>query len=71
MKVKEKQTKNLLNKEYFYMIKPYLGNIINDHKAHWKWKIHLRNKVIDYKTQGEWKIQLTITNNFISSKDFD
>ena len=40
--------------EYFDMIRPYLRDIINDHK-----------------TQGESKIQLTITINFISSKNSD
>ena len=34
------------------MIKPYLSDLINNHK-----------------TQGEWKIQVTMTINFISSKD--
>ena len=40
--------------EYLYMIRPYLSDIINDHK-----------------TQGEWKIQLTVSINFMYSKDFD
>ena len=26
---------------------------------------------MDYKTQGEWKIQLTISINFLSTKDSD
>ena len=34
------------------MIRPYLSDMINDHK-----------------TQGEWKIQLTMSINFMSSKD--
>ena len=34
------------------MIRPYLYNIISDHKK-----------------LGEWKIQLTMSINFISSKD--
>ena len=33
------------------------------------WKVHSGNKVIDYKTQSEWKIHLSMTINFISSKD--
>ena len=49
------------------MIKPYLSDIINDHKAH---EGQVGNIVIDYKTTlGEWKIQLTISINFISHKD--
>ena len=55
--------------EYLNMIRPYLRDIINDHKTQGKWKVHSGNKVIDYKTQGEWKIQLTMRINFISSKD--
>ena len=51
------------------MFRPYLRDIINDHKTQGKWKVHSGNKVIDYKTQGEWKIQLTMRINFISSKD--
>ena len=44
------------------MIKPYLSDIINDHKK--------STEVTDYETQfGEWKIQLTMQMNFISSKD--
>ena len=53
------------------MISPYLSDMINDYKAHGKLKVHSGNKIIDYKTPAEWKIQLTISNNFISSKDSD
>ena len=56
-------------KEYLDMIKPYLSNIINNHKTQGKWKVHSGNTVIDYKTQGEWKIQLTMPINSTSSKD--
>ena len=41
-------------KEFLNIIRPYLSDIINDHK-----------------TQGEWKIQLSMTINFISSRDSD
>ena len=51
------------------MIRPYLNDIINDHKTQGKWRIHSGNKVIESKTQSEWKIQLTMAINFISSKD--
>ena len=53
------------------MIRPYLRDIMNDHKTQGKWKVHSGNKVNDYKTQKEWKIQLTMVINFISSKDSD
>ena len=52
--------KNLSIKKYLNMIKPYLSDIINDHKTHGKWRIH----------SGD-KIQLTIAINFISSEDSD
>ena len=58
-------------KEYLNMIRPYLRDIINDHKTQGEWKVYSGNIVINYKAQGEWKIQLTIIINFISSKDSD
>ena len=51
------------------MMKPYLSDVINDHKTQGKWRIRSDNKIIEHKTQSEWKIQLTKTINFISSKD--
>ena len=52
------------------MIKPYLRDIINDHKTQKVLKVHSGNKVIHYETTlGEWKIQLTMSINFISLKD--
>ena len=51
------------------MIRPYLNDIINDHKSQGEWKVCLGNTVIDYKTQGEWEIHLTMTINFIPSED--
>ena len=50
------------------MVKPYLSDIINDHKTQGKWRIHSSNTIMKHKTQSEWKIQLTIAINFISSK---
>ena len=64
------KNKTLSIKEYLNMVRPYLRDIINDHKAQGEWKVHSSNEVIDYKTQGEWKIQLMLIN-FISSKDSD
>ena len=46
------KNKNLSPKEYLDMIRPYLSDMINNHK-----------------TRREWKIQLTMSINFISSKD--
>ena len=53
------------------MIKPYLRDLINDHKTQGEWKIRWGNPVIYYKTHREWKIQLIMIINFISSKDSD
>ena len=52
------------------MIRPYLSDIINDHKTPKNLRVHSSNEVICYETQFEkWKIQLTMSINFISSKD--
>ena len=62
--------KNLSAKKYLNMIRPYLNDIINDHKTPKKLRVHSSNEVFDYETQyGEWKIQLTMAINFVSSKD--
>ena len=54
----EGQKKILSPEKYFGMIRPYLRDMINVHKAPMKLKINLPDKVIDYETQfGEWKIQ--------------
>ena len=54
------------------MIRLYLRDIINDRKTSKKLRVHSSNEVIDYETQfEEWKIQLTMSINFISSKDSD
>ena len=37
------------------MTKPYLRDIINDHKTQGEWKVHSANEAIDYKTQRKWK----------------
>ena len=47
------------------MIRPYLSDIINDHKAQVEWRIHSGNTITEHKTQGEWKIHLTMAINFI------
>ena len=51
MKVRENKTLSI--KEYLNMIRPYLKDIINDHKTQGKWKVHSGNTITDYKTQGE------------------
>ena len=53
------------------MIRPYLSDIINNHKTQCESTIHSDNTIIKYKTQSDWKIQLTMAINFISSKGSD
>ena len=68
---KGNKDKILTPSEYLDMIRPYLSDIINNHKSHNEWRIHSGNTITEHKTQSEWKIQLTMVFNFISSKDFD
>ena len=42
---------NLSPKEYLDLIRPYLGDVINDHKTSMKVKVHLSDKVTDYETK--------------------
>ena len=65
---KGNKDKILTANEYLDMIRPYLSNIINDHKTQGEWRIYSGNTIIKRKTQSEWKIQLTMAINFISSK---
>ena len=59
---------NLSPKEYLNMIRPYLRDLMNDHKTPMK----LTNKVNNNDTKfGEWKIQLVMLNNYISSENFE
>ena len=63
--------KNLSIKEYLNMIKPYLSDIINDHKTRGLVRYYSSNTAWVEETSSEWKIQLTMAINFFSSKDFD
>ena len=58
-------------KEYLNIIKPYLSDIINDHKTCSLVRYHSGNKAWLEETSSEWKIQLTMEINFIFSKDSD
>ena len=69
--IKGDKGKNLSIKKYLNTIKPYLSDIINNHKTHGLVRYHSGDKTWLEKTSSKWKIQLTITINFISSKDFD
>ena len=58
--------KNLSPKEYLDMIRPYLRDMINNHKTLLKGSLV---KIFDNNLHGEWKIQLTMQINFVSSLD--
>ena len=53
------------------MIKPYLSDIISDHKTRGLVRYHSGDKTWVEQTSNKWKIQLTMSINFISSKDSD
>ena len=61
---KGNKDKILTISEYLDMIRPYLSDIIKNHKTQGEWRIHPGNTIIKHKTQSEWKIQLTIAINF-------
>ena len=63
--------KNLSRKKYLNIIRPYLSNIINDHKTRGLVRYHSGNKSGLEEISSESKIQLTMAINFISSKDSD
>ena len=63
--------KNLSIKNYLNIIKSYLIDVINEHKIHGLVRYHSGNKSWLEKNYNEWKIQLTMTINFIYSKDSD
>ena len=68
---KGNKDKILTPSEYLDMIRPYLSDIINNHKTHGEWRIHSGNTITQHKTQSEWKIQLTMAIHFICFKGSD
>ena len=55
---------NLSPKEYLDIIRPYLRDLINNHKTSMESNNEENNR-------AEWKIQLVMQNNFISDKNFE
>ena len=51
------------------MIRPYLKDLINDHKPTMELNNNSNNN--NNTDRAEWKIQLVMQNNFISDKDFE
>ena len=45
--IKGDKNKTFSIKEYLIMIRPYLRDIMNDHKTQGEWKVHSGNKVND------------------------
>ena len=59
--------KKLLIKEYLDIIRPYLGNIINNHKTQGEWKIQL-SLAINFASSKDFKETCTMYTN---SDDID
>ena len=55
----------LTTSEYLDKIRPYLSDMINDHKTQDEWRIHSGNAIIKHKTQKEWEIHLTMTSSLL------
>ena len=47
--------KDLSIKEYINVIKPYLSDIINNHKAQGKWRIHSGSTITEHKNKENGK----------------
>ena len=52
---KGNKNKVLALSEYLDMIRPYLSDIINDHKTQGKWRIHSCDKIIEHKLKVNGK----------------
>ena len=66
-KSKGDRYENLSPEEYLNMIKPYLRDLISNHKPIMESNNKENNEEDD---RAEWKIQLVTQYNFISDKDF-
>ena len=61
----EDKDKTLTIKEYLDMIRPYLSDIINDHKTQGKWKMDLTiaSNFISFKDSNETRTMHTKSDN--------
>ena len=68
-KSKGDRYENLSSKEYLELIRPYLRDLINDHKPTEELNNNNNNNN-NNNDRAEWKIQLTMQNSCISAKRF-
>ena len=68
-KSKGDRYENLSPKEYLDVIRPYLTDLINEHKPTAELN-NTNNGNNERNDRAEWKIELVIQNNFISDKNF-
>ena len=61
---------NLSPKKYLNVIRPYLRDLINEHKPTVELNNNNNNNNNDNNNRAEWKIQLTMQNNCISTRSF-
>ena len=60
--------KNLSPEEYLDLIRPYLRDLMNNHKPTEKINNNANNSDTE---RGEWKIQIIMQNNCISTRNFE
>ena len=64
--------KNMSKERLLSALRESKSDAISQNQTSKKLRFHSRNEVSEYQTQfGEWKIQLTMSINFISSKECD
>ena len=70
-KSREDRYENLSPEEYLKMIRPYLRDLINNHKLTTELNNNANNNANNSDIDGEWKVQLLMQNNCISVKNFE
>ena len=70
-KSKGDRYENLSPEEYLKMIRPYLRDLINDHKPTTESNNEKNEENDSNSDRAEWKIQLAMQNSCISTKNFE
>ena len=70
-KTKGGRYENLSTEEYFKMVRPYLGDLINDHKPTTESNNKENEENDSDDDRVEWKIQLVMQHSCISTKNFE